>query len=87
MEVNNYPRPKIEEIFTNIAGGDKFSRLDLRQAYLQMKVAEESRHLLTVNTHKGLYRYKRLVYGIASAPAKWQKAIDQVFQDLSDVQC
>ena len=87
IEVDKYPLPKIEEIFTNIAGGDKFSKLDLRQTYLQMEVAKESRHLLTVNTHKGLDRYKRLVFGIASAPAMRQKAMDQVLQDLLGVKC
>ena len=73
IEVDKYPGPRIEQIFTNIAGGDKFSKLDRRHAYLQMEVAEESRHLFTVNTHKGLYRYKRLVYGIASAPPYGRK--------------
>lgn len=87
MEVDKYPLPRIEEIFANMAGGERFSKLDLRHAYLQMEVAEECRHLLTVNTHQGLYRYKRLVYGIASAPAVWQKAMDQVLQGLPNVQC
>ena len=32
-------------------------------AYLKMKVAEEWRHILTVNTHQGLYQYRHLVYG------------------------
>ena len=70
-----------------MAGGEKFSKLDLRHAYLQMEVAEECRHLLTINTHQGLDSYNRLVYGIASAPAIWQKAMDQVLQGLPSVQC
>ncbi|XP_044175358.1 uncharacterized protein K02A2.6-like [Acropora millepora] len=87
LEVDKYPLPRIDEIFTNIAGGEKFSKLDLSHAYLQMEVAEECRLLLTVNTHQGLYQYKRLVYGIASAPALWQKAVDQVLQGIPDTQC
>lgn len=56
MEVDKYPLPKIEKIFPNIAGGGKLSKVDLRHAYFQMEVAEESHHILTVYIHKGLYR-------------------------------
>ena len=52
-----------------------------------MEVAEEYRPLFTVNTHQGLYHYKRLVYGITSGPALRKKAMDQVLQRIPDTQC
>ena len=87
LKVDQYPLPRIEDIFASLAGGQKFSKLDLRQAYLQCEVEEESRKLSTINTHRGLYTYNRLVFGIASAPAIWQRAIDQVLQGVPNVQC
>ena len=45
-----YPLPRIEDIFTNLAGGKHFSNLDH-----QMVVTEESKKYLTINTHKGLF--------------------------------
>ena len=87
LKVDQYPLPRIEDIFASLAGGQKFSKLDLRQAYLQCEVEEESRKLLTINTHRGLYTYNRLVFGIASAPAIWQRSIDQVLQGVPNVQC
>ncbi|XP_041376685.1 uncharacterized protein K02A2.6-like [Gigantopelta aegis] len=48
LEVDQYPLPRIEDIFASLAGGQRFSKIDLRQAYLQMEVDEKSRDLLTL---------------------------------------
>ena len=87
LEIDQYPLPRIEEIFANLAGGQEFSVVDLRQAYLQMEVDDDVQEYLTINTYRGLYRYCRLVYGIASALAVWQRAMDQILQGLPMVQC
>ena len=43
--------------------------------------------LATLNTTKGLLRFRRLLYGVASAPGVWQKHIDQILRDIPGVQC
>ena len=52
-----------------------------------MPIDDYSEKLLTINTHKGLDEYNRLTFGIASAPSIWQRAMDQLLQGLSVVQC
>ena len=55
-----YPLQRIEDLFTSLASGQVFSKLDLSDAYLQVMLDDESKHLVTVNTHKGLFFFSRL---------------------------
>jgi hypothetical protein len=41
----------------------------LAHAYQQIELDEDSKELATINTHKGLYHYHRLPFGISAAPS------------------
>ena len=77
-----YPIPKIKEMFASLAGGKTFSKLDLSHMYQQIQLEEESQKYVTGNTHKGLFQYKRLPFGIASAPALFQRTMESLLQGL-----
>ena len=79
------PLPKPEDLFHQLSDGKEFSILDLSHAYQQMPLTENSKEYTKINTHKGLYRYLRMPFGIACAPAKFQKAIDQGLLGLKGV--
>lgn len=87
MAVDQYPLPKPQDLFAKLSGGKKFTILDLSQAYLQLMLDEQSQKLTVINTHKGLYRFKRLPFGIASAPAMFQKVMDTILQGIPRVIC
>ena len=77
------PIPTIDEILQDMQEGGVFSKLDLKWGYHQIELSEESRSITTFATHKGWFRYKRLMFGISSAPDKYQQVSQQVLQDCS----
>ncbi|CAI6374057.1 unnamed protein product [Macrosiphum euphorbiae] len=83
--VDNHPLSTVNELFSNVAGGDKFTKIDLSQAYLHLPVHTSDRHLLTLNTHKGLYECTRLMFGVASATAIWQREIEKILIGIPGV--
>jgi hypothetical protein len=107
LQAEQYPLPRIENIFSNLAGGKRFSKIDLRQAYHQSELEEEyltinasmgcfntidwcfvlPKKYLTINTFMGLFQYNRLVFGITSAPAIWQRIMDQIPEGTSGISC
>ena len=84
LDVNQYPLPRSEELFAALNGGVHFMKLDLSEAYMQIKLDEESKFLV-INTHKRLYRVNRLPYGVASAPAIFPQTMDQVLPKIAGV--
>ena len=87
LDVEQYPLPKPEDLFATLAGGKFFSKLDLSQAYLQLLLDDTSLPYVTVNTHQGLYTCTRLPFGVASAPAIFQRMMDTVLQGIPGVIC
>ena len=68
-KLDTYPLPRIDDLFASLAGGMAFTKLDLAHAYQQILLDEGSKKFVVINTQKGLFRYNRLPFGVASAPA------------------
>ena len=79
---DSYPLPRIDDLFASLSGGRTFTKLDLAHAYLQIPLDAESEKFTTINTHRGLYQYNRLPFGISSAPAIFQRTIENILQNL-----
>ena len=50
-------------------------------------IHQESCKYVTINTHKGLYQYTRVPFGIASAPALFQCTMDTILQGVPNTIC
>ena len=77
----------MDDIFANLAGSKKYFKIDLCQAYHQVELEEKSRKYLIINTSMGLFQYNRLMFGIALAPVKWIRTMDQILKGTSGISC
>ena len=68
-----------------LQGGKSFTKLDMRQAYQQLELADESKQYVVVNTHKGLFPYTRLLFGVASAPGMFQRVMENLLKGIKGV--
>ena len=84
--VNTFPLPKLEDILANLGPCQYISKLDLKNAYLQLSVSEDSQKYLVMNTHMGLYKFHRLPFGLSSAPGIFQRFITELLADVEEVQ-
>lgn len=80
-----HPLPNMEEVMTKFTGNKVSSQLDLADAYLQLRADEDSQALTTITTHRGLFKYSRLVFGLKTASAIFQGTIEQALVGLEGV--
>ena len=59
--LESYPIPKIEYLYTKLSPGRKNTKLDLRSAFLQVSLHKDSKKFLTINTPRGLYLFNHFL--------------------------
>ena len=83
--VDKYPIPKIEDLFSSLAGGKLFSTLDMSQTYQQILLDELRKNLVVINTPKGLFNYNRLPFGVSCSPGIFQRSVDSLLKGIPGV--
>ncbi|XP_062713896.1 uncharacterized protein K02A2.6-like [Aedes albopictus] len=73
-----HPMPVVDEYIARLGKGRFWSKLDIKDAFLQVELAPESRDVTVFITNKGLFRFKRLPFGLVTAPELFQKVMDQI---------
>ena len=74
------PLPKIDEIYACLKGSKVFSTLDMRSGYHHVEMTEEARPktAFTLPTHLGKWEFLQCPFGLAQAPAYFQRLINEV---------
>lgn len=73
-----FPMPLVEEYLARIGKGKVWSKLDIREAFHQVELAEDSRDVTTFITSRGLFRFKRLPFGLVTAPEIFQRVMEEM---------
>jgi hypothetical protein len=82
IDVDRYPLPHLDDVFVTMAKGKIFSVIDLKKAYQQLNIGDESKKYFTINTPFGLFRYEVMTYGVSSAI--FQKIMEQILAGIEN---
>nr|OQO30940.1 hypothetical protein B0A51_04167 [Rachicladosporium sp. CCFEE 5018] len=82
---NRYPLPSIEECQDRLIGANWFTKIDLRDAFYSIRMAEGEEWKTAFRTQYGLYEFLLMPMGLTNAPASCQALVNNVLRDLLDV--
>ena len=76
LKDHSYPLPSSKDNFSKLNRGKIFSKIDMSEAYLQVKVDEKCSKYLTIRTHQGFYALRCLPFGLKVALNLFQQIKD-----------
>jgi hypothetical protein len=79
---DSYPMLRSDYIFSSLAEKRFFSALDAVKGYHQVEIEESDRHKTAFITHRGLFQFKRMPFGLRNAPAQFQRMMDTILGSL-----
>ncbi|KAJ9525788.1 hypothetical protein QJQ45_009342, partial [Haematococcus lacustris] len=79
---DQYPLPRVDDLFDRLAGCTVFSSLDLQAGYHQIRIPDEDVPKTAFRTPTGLYQFKVLCFGLTNAPATFQRVMNNAFADV-----
>mgnify|MGYP003465558827 FL=1 len=79
---DSYALPRVDDCLDSLGDARYFTTLDANCGYWQIDVNEADREKTAFTSHKGLFQFKRMPFGLMTAPATFQRAIDVVLSSV-----
>jgi hypothetical protein len=81
---NQYPLPRIDDLFDWLSRTKVFSRIDLRSGYYQIQVAKGDEEKTACCMRYGSYEFLVMPFGLTNAPATFCTLMKDIFQEWLD---
>ena len=81
---DNYPTPLVPDVFAKIAGKAFFTTIDLKEAYTQIPLHNDSKPLTAFTWNGVQYQFTRCIFGIKTMSSMFQRVINQVLEHCRD---
>ena len=85
LKRNHYPMPCLDDVLLNLKGAKYFTLCDAKDGFLQVALTARSSDLTTFWTPFGRYRWKRMPFGISTAPEEFQERLSRALEGLENV--
>ena len=82
---NNYPLPLISQLVDKLKGCKLFMRMDLWWGYNNVRIHKGDEWKAAFTMHKGSFKPLVMYFGLCNSPATFQKMMNEIFHDMSDV--
>lgn len=85
--LDSYPLPRIDESLERLSGANFYCTLDLAQGFYQVKMSDEHKPLTAFTTHRGLFQFRVMPFGLANSPKTFERLMELVLSGLQFDRC